>query len=1173
MFNRDESLLSDRNELLRVIRQVRNRWRLRVALRGLAIVIGAGIAAFAVSLFGLEYFRFTPAAVISFRALTYLTLAGLIVHYLVRPLSRRVSDERVALYLEEHEPSLDASVLSALEHQDRVESLDHSPALVRRLVEVAMEKCRGIDFGRTVEAESLKQSSGALAIVGIATTLLFVFGPSYLRYGVSALLFPTGSVEAASPYRIEVLPGDATIARGSDQTVTARLIGFDSEQVELFRRVSTDAPFEPVPLLPTVDGDAYEVMLFDLEAATTYFVQSTGVRSAVFTLDVVDLPYVDRIELEYRFPAYTGLPTQTIEDGGDIAALKGTEIRFRVTSTMGTPRGLIVLDHGDPILLTPGADGLLAGSLTVSSEGFYRIDLEGPSGEMITASPQFTIDVLDDQPPAVSFVKPGRDSTASPVEEVFLEARADDDFGVRSLDVVYSVNGTDEQTIHLYGGRDGGRKSVSAGHTFFLEELELEPGDFVSYYARASDNSERGKPVTSDLYFVQIRPFRKDFRAAESQAGMGGGGGGGGDTRGLSEQQRQIISATFNVIRDRDQATAEQYRENVVFLALSQGKLREQVQTLVDRLNSRVVQADEAFQAIAALLPQALSAMEEAEGKLQAQAAQDALTPEQRALQFLQRAEEVYEDVRVTMGQQGGGGGGGGGANTAAEELADLFELELDKLQNQYETMQRGQQEAMDNQVDEALERLRELARRQEQEAERQRRRASGQQSAPGGGASQRALAEEAEEAARQLERLAREEPTPQRQEAARRLREAADAMRRAAATGGNQGLADATAALERLREARAGLQQDQEGRLERDIQDAMDRADRLAEQQQELAGDVSELGAAEARDQDRVRQLLERKDEMSAEVGDLERSLDTTAGDFNREQQDASRKLREAADSIRKNKLKEKILYSKNLLVGRSGEYADTFEQQIGSDIDTLRERLREAAAAVGRNEQTARNDALERARDLMRGVESLDDRMRAGRDGQPGQDGQQGQGGQQGQEGQQGQAGEEGQGGQGGQGGQAGAGRRADGQPGDQPGGGDRVGAPGGGGGYGQRRPGAFSTDEVRQFRREYQEREVDARELRQQLTAEGLNVEDLDAIIRAMRELDDQRVYADGAELERLQSFVLEGLKRFEYQLRRQLTEEDGQLFLSGSDDVPAGFREYIEEYYRALSKGQP
>ena len=389
---------------------------------------------------------------------------------------------------------------------------------------------------------------------------------------------------------------------------------------------------------------------------------------------------------------------------------------------------------------------------------------------------------------------------------------------------------------------------MSAGHTFFLEELELEPGDFVSYYARATDRNlaQQNKDIKSDLYFVQIRAFSRDFRAAQSQGGGGGGGGGGADPRALSEAQKEIVSGTFNVLRDRDGYTAEEYRENLVFLTLAQGRLREQVETLLRRMTSRVMPADPAFQSITGILPQAADAMREAEEELQGQDADGALPPEQRALQHLQRAEEAYEEVMVSMG---GGGGGGGGRNAAAEDLADLFELELDKLQNQYETMERGQQQQADNTVDELMERLRELARRQEREAERQRMRARGQQSAQGGGAGQRALAEEAEEAARRLERLAREMNSPQMMDASRRLQEAADAMRRAAANDDNLGFAEAGTALDRLREVQDRLQEEQTGRLERDIQDALRRANRLADEEREVASSIDSLVGADDRE------------------------------------------------------------------------------------------------------------------------------------------------------------------------------------------------------------------------------------------------------------------------------------------------------------------------------------
>ena len=1158
-------LTGDRDEILRVIRHVRNRWRLRVAVRGFSVLVAAALGTFLASSYGLEVFKFSPTSIVTFRVVTYLALLGLGWWLFVRPVSRRVTDEQVALYLEEHEPSLQASVLSAVEESkkgDQGARPDYSPQIVRRLIQSAAEKVRDIDMGRTVERQQLKRSSGLLGAAGVAAVLLFVFGPDYLRHGVSALLTPMSSVKAASPYIIEVLPGDVTIARGADQTVTARLIGFDSDDVNLFHRSSSSSPFERLPLVPIEDSEMFEVLLFDLQANTDYFVESTGVQSPSFTLEVIDLPYVERLELEYHFPTYTGLDPRTIEDGGDIAVLGGTEVRLRVVSTMATAGGALVLDEENRSDLVVQPDGTLTASFVVEEDGFYRIDLEAPDGDLVTASPQYTVDALTDQPPAVMFIDPGRDTTASAIEEVFIEARADDDFGLLLLELKYSVNGGPEQTVGLFNGQDSALKEVSAGHTFFLEELALEPGDFVSYYARATDRNlaQQDKDVKSDLYFVQIRAFSKDFRAAQSQGGMGGAGGAGADPRALSEAQREIVAGTFNVVRDRDDYSDEEYQENLVFLTLAQGRLREQVETLLRRMNSRVVPADPAFRSIGELLPQAAEAMQEAEAELQGQDADGALPPEQRSLQFLQRAEEAYDEVMVSMGM--GGGGGGGGRNQAAEDLADLFELELDKLQNQYETMQRGQQQEADNTIDELMERLRELARRQEREAERQRRRARGQQSAQGGGAGQRALAEEAEEAARRLERLAREMNSPQMMDASRRLQEAADAMRRAAANSDNLGFSEAGAALDRLREVQERLKTEQTGRLERDIQDALRRANQLAAEEREVAGAVDDLsGLSDERRAERMPGLMERKDAMEGEVADLERQLDSTSAEFRREERDASRRLAEAANSIRDNKLKEKIRYSKGLVRSRAPETAQAFEEEIGNDIGDLREKLQAASEAVGKSEGDAMTQALNQTRDLMRGLESLDHRM-----WQPGDQSAQDQSSEdQSSEGQP----SDGQPQQGGQ--QAGD-QSAQGSADGQPGVGDTFGGPLGAGGWGDRRPGStvFDPQDVRQWQREFRERAGDAQDIRRLLEQEGFSAGELDEVIRQMQELDDSRLYQDAEVIARLQTFILEELKRFEYRLRREVDSENEELFLASSDEVPPGFRDLIEEYYRALSK---
>ena len=981
----DQPLLTgERDEILRVIRHVRNRWRLRVGLRSIAVLAAAYLGTLVASSWGLEVYRFTPAAIVTFRILTGLVLIAFGWWLFVRPVSRRVSDEQVALYLEEHEPSLQATLLSAVEETkkgERSAALDYSPELVHKVLQSAVEKVRNVEMGDSVERQKIQGSSGLLGAAALVAIVLFLFGPSYLRHGVLALLTPFANPEASSPYSIEVVPGDVTLARGSDQPVAAKLLGFESDEVTLFSRAGESAPFERLPLVPLEEPGMFEVLLFDLQDTTDYFVEAVGVQSGTFTLTVVDLPYVERLEHEYFFPAYTGLDPRTVEDAGDIAVLAGTEVRLRAFPTMATAGGQLVLDEENRTEMVLQPDGSLGGGFVVEEDGFYRVDLQTGEGEMVTASPQFTIDVLTDQPPSVAFLRPGRDTTASAIEELFIEARADDDYGLRSLDLVYSVNGADEKSVSLYRAGDSALKEISAGHTFFLEELELEPGDFLSYYARATDRNlaQSGKDIKSDLYFVQIRAFSRDFRAAQSQAGGGGGGGGGGaaDPRALSEAQKEIVSGTFNVVRDRDSYSAEEYQENVVFLTLAQGRLREQVETLLRRMNSRVMPADPAFSSISEILPKAADAMRAAEEELQGQDADGALPPEQQALQHLQRAEEAYEEVMVQMG--GGGGGGGGGGSQAAQDLADLFELELDKLQNQYETMERGEQQQADNTVDELMERLRELARRQEREAERQRMRSRGQQSAQGsGGAAQRELADEAEEAARRLERLAREQNAPQMMDAARRLQDAADAMRRAAANNDNLGFAEAAAALDRLREVQDQLQQEQAGRLQRDIDEALGRANRLADEEREISADVNALeGESGVQRSEQLQSLTERKNAMEAEVADLERQIDSTSAEFRREEQNASRRLQDAANGIRDSKLKEKIRYTRGVIRSSALETAQAFEDQITNDIDDLRENLQAAAEAVGDTQGDAMTQALDQTRDLMRGLESLDQRM----------------------------------------------------------------------------------------------------------------------------------------------------------------------------------------------------
>ena len=103
--------------------------------------------------------------------------------------------------------------------------------IVDKMVAQAVEKAKSIEGGRAVGRASMRLTAIALGTIAGMVALLLVVGPEFLRQGASALLVLSKSAEAASPYAINVLPGDVEVPKGSDQTVAASLAGFRSNDV------------------------------------------------------------------------------------------------------------------------------------------------------------------------------------------------------------------------------------------------------------------------------------------------------------------------------------------------------------------------------------------------------------------------------------------------------------------------------------------------------------------------------------------------------------------------------------------------------------------------------------------------------------------------------------------------------------------------------------------------------------------------------------------------------------------------------------------------------------------------------------------------------------------------------------------------------------------------------
>jgi hypothetical protein len=363
----------------------------------------------------------------------------------------------------------------------------------------------------------------------------------------------------------------------------------------------------------------------------------------------------------------------------------------------------------------------------------------------------------------------------TPLEEVPVDARAEDDFGVAALDLVYTIGAGPEKVVPFE--RAGEPTAVSGRRMVYLEDLAVKPGDFVAYYARARDVSrgKRSSEARSDMFFLEVTPFEEEFVAAESQ----GGAGASGDSAALEEliqQQKDIVTATWNLDR-RGREAAGRSDEDIRAVGRAQRDLRTRATATLTQMRRAAdlrrrrpiggrgggqVQAQAAAQdAMVDAIARAIDAMARAQQQLDGLKTADALPLEMAALNELLRAQA--EVRRREVQQQQANGTGGNGSNRQQQDLSSLFDRELAHQQEtNYETPGGSETRDGDQKKDETLEKIRELARRQDalNQAQQQLAKAERQTAA--------------EEMRRQLERLTREQTDLRRQaeELARQLQQ-----------------------------------------------------------------------------------------------------------------------------------------------------------------------------------------------------------------------------------------------------------------------------------------------------------------------------------------------------------------------------------------------------------------
>jgi hypothetical protein len=733
--------MTNSSQLSSYIVRLQQRLRLGTWLRGAAIFLGSALAVTVVLVLVLNRFAFPEHGVSLARGALILTLATAAVLGIVLPLMQ-MTRARAVRQAESASPEL----------EDRLTTFEERAGTNDPFLELlaADTLARTGDLPPSALVPDNRLIALAGAGLGCLAVLVWIVaaGPGYLGYGASLLW--AGPKKNASPYySISVVPGNVTVRRNSDQLILAHISGMKPDKAQLFAHFQSAAGWEPVAMQPAPDAGgsaAYQFVLAGLPENVEYYVAAGPLVSPHYKVRVVDLPSVKNIRVTYHYPQWTGMKSVTEDHSGDLRAIEGTDAQIQVEMDRALTNGQLALDGGPTLHLGSGTGNQYSATIHMEKDGAYHLAATD-DGQMVRLSEDYFIATDKAMPPQIAVSRPTGDYRASPIEEVTIGAKAADEFGLTDMHLHYSVNGGPDHDLSLLKSR--GAKDADGSTTLPLEDLKLVPGDVISVYATARDGHSEAR---TDISFIQVDPFEREFSQSQQSGGGGGGGGGGGSNNQteISRREKELIAATWKQQNDKT-ATPKDNAAQGQFLSDAQQKLRDQVNALSVRMQSRDISAaNEEFTEFDKDMQAAAAAMGPSSDKLHGMQWKDALPLEQKALQALLRAEATFRKIEVAFGQRGGGGGGGGGSS--GRDLASLFDLELDTEKNQYETAQSASPaEQHEKELEDALAKLDALAKRQEELANQQR---NPQQSFEERW-QQEMLRREAEQLQRQMEQMA----------------------------------------------------------------------------------------------------------------------------------------------------------------------------------------------------------------------------------------------------------------------------------------------------------------------------------------------------------------------------------------------------------------------------------
>jgi hypothetical protein len=420
-------------------------------------------------------------------------------------LGKTISHEQAANIIGDHFSNVKDKLLNILQLRTQAEQESHQKDLILAGIDQKSDKIKIVPFRSAINlGQNKKYLRYALPPLLLLLVILFA-APSLIKDSTNRLIKNNKDFEKPAPFSFIINEQDLSVVQFEDFP-----LGIKIEGDELPNEVFIDVDNYQYRLTK-VAADSFVYKFSNVQKETSFHLFSSGVTSNDYALNVLKKPNILGFDTSLDYPAYTGRKDEKLNSVGDLVVPAGTNINW-IFNALNTSEIKIAFSGEAPQDAKRFDDDLFSHKKRLIKDQTYKLYVSNEALPM-SDSISYSISVIPDLYPEIG-VEQFQDSTDKKL--FFFVGDASDDYGLKSLSFNYRIKHENDQEdpINTIALKKPDAKKIRYDYTFDLNEIEMAPGDEVSFYFEVFDNDGvNGQKASRTGMMVYAVPTVEEFEA------------------------------------------------------------------------------------------------------------------------------------------------------------------------------------------------------------------------------------------------------------------------------------------------------------------------------------------------------------------------------------------------------------------------------------------------------------------------------------------------------------------------------------------------------------------------------------------------------------------------------------------------------------------------------------